>query len=80
MLKVLTIKSRNPEAPHDLHHRAYRTHGDRRRAITQLRKHGWNYFVQYLEACPRAFETGQRLAIQYSVANWVQPGGVYIDR
>lgn len=62
-----------------LHTRAYRTAGDRKRAIAMLRKHGFNYFVCYLEACARARNANQQMALQVGVADWVKPGGYYVD-
>lgn len=60
-------------------HRGYKTPADRKRAITALRKQGFNYFVCYLEACPGARAAEQTNALQFSTADWVKPGGFYVD-
>lgn len=56
--------------------RGYTSHGNRKRAITMLRKHGFNYFV-----CFR--DVNSEFALMYSTAEWVTvergPHGVYVD-
>ena len=61
-------------------HRSYHTPGDRSRAIALLRKQGFNYFVCYREGCIGARNSNQIMAIQFTTAEWVMPGQVYIDR
>ena len=58
------------------HIRGYSNAGDRKRAIAQLRKRGFNYFVCFRE------KTSDH-ALQFSVCEWVTKergvNGVYID-
>ena len=51
--------------------RGYATAADRNRAIAQLRKHGANYFVKYVDV-------KSRYALSFSWAHWVSPGRIYI--
>lgn len=53
--------------------RGYKTAGDRRRAMTMLRRRGWNYFVFYKD-------TNARFALDYGIADWVQKGSYYLNR
>lgn len=53
--------------------RVYRTVGDRKRAVKQLAKRGFNYFVGYIEAGV----PGHRVGLSYGNAAWVAPGGLY---
>lgn len=61
------------------YYRVYRTHADRKRAISQLRRYGWNYFVTYLEAGELPRRIGQTNALQFGFATWVHPGAIHVD-
>ena len=52
--------------------RGYKTAGQCDAAIHQLARAGFNYFVPY-------HDTQSRYALMYGVANWVEPGNVYVD-
>jgi hypothetical protein len=53
--------------------RGYNSRADRKRAITQLRRRGFNCFVLYRD-------TQAEFAVQYTVAEWVGEGRAYICR
>jgi hypothetical protein len=59
--------------------RAYRTPADRRRAVGNLRRHGYNYFVCYREAGELPINTGHRCALNYAKVDWLKHGRIYID-
>lgn len=52
--------------------RGYQTAADRRRAMTMLRKHGWNYFVFYRD-------TQAEFALDFGKADWVKQGSFYLN-
>lgn len=54
-------------------YRGYSDAGNRNRAIAQLRRRGFNYFVCYRDV-------QSPFALNFGVATWVAPGGVYINR
>ena len=51
--------------------RIYASESDRRRAVQQLARHGYNYFVPFRDV--------QGVALQYGTANWVPAGQVHVD-
>jgi len=53
--------------------RGYKSRGDRQRAMTQLRKHGWNYFVFYKD-------TQAEFALQFSKVTWKTGNDYYLLR
>jgi hypothetical protein len=46
--------------------RLYRNSGDRRRGVTQLKKHGYNYFTGYMDS-----NQGTPAGLSYGKAQWV---------
>lgn len=52
--------------------RGYATYADRKKAVHQLARRGYNYFVPYKD-------TNAEFALQYGVANWVPAGQVHVD-
>lgn len=73
MKEIMSGRSRTDCSPFST--RVYCTFADRKRALTQLKKH-FNYFICYLSSTPGA--SGPALSCGF--ANWVGPNGVYIDR
>ena len=53
--------------------RGYKTVADRDRAIAQLKKHGYNYFVCYRD-------TRAEFALDYARVQWKKPGETYMSR
>lgn len=53
--------------------RGYTSRGNRNRAVTALRKRGFNYFVFFQDV-------RSAYALNFGVAAWVAPGTVYINR
>lgn len=76
---MIEVVKKVPGGKFDLGHRAYRVPADRRRAISMLRKRGYNYFVCYLEAGKLPMESGQRNALQYGKVEWMAEGCAHID-
>jgi hypothetical protein len=64
MIKILDMGN--------LHHRGYDTRGDRNRALTHLRRWGYNYFVFYRD-------TKAEFALQFGNADWVKKGSFYLN-
>ena len=52
--------------------RAYKTNADRKRAIKAFIRHGYDYFVCYMD-------TNGPIALQYGKKAW-NPGQVYVNR
>jgi len=52
--------------------RGYDSQAARLKAIHQLAKEGFNYFVPFVEV-------RSKFALQFGIANWVRPGGVHVD-
>lgn len=53
--------------------RGYHRACDREKAIIQLARRGFNYFVRFKEVNPASF------ALQYGWAEWVGKGAIYVD-
>ena len=52
--------------------RGYKTHADRKRALAQLFRRGFNYFVFYRD-------TQAQFALQFGNADWVKEGTYYLN-
>ena len=53
--------------------RGYTTRGNRNRAVAQLKRQGYNYFVFFKDV-------NAEFALNFGKADWVPAGRVYIDR
>jgi hypothetical protein len=72
MIEIMKGRSRRDCSPFST--RVYRTVADRNRALKQLAKRSFNYFICYRSANPDG------PALSCGFANWVGPRGTYIDR
>lgn len=72
-MKYLTAKEFRRNDPSWKRWRYYESHADRKRAISQLIRRGYNYFVCFADV-------QSPYALEYSVSEWVtEKGGVYVN-